>query len=73
MVDATAEHWEPEGARELRAAAWLTEGEAQEVDETVTLVVSSVRAGQISVHFANWLITQLAEEMAARRRERQGR
>lgn len=82
MVDAratggaTAEDWQPEGARELegmRAAAWMTAEETAEVEETIALVVASVRRGDISSHFANWLIKGLAEEKAEAWRLRQER
>lgn len=55
---------------ELDAAGWLTEAERREVEETLELVVDSVRQGHISSRFGDWLIRRLAEEKAAARVER---
>lgn len=62
---ATAERWPP-AAVALRALERyvLTEAEQGYVEEQLALVVTSVHAGQISGHFAGWLITQLAKETA---------
>ncbi len=42
----------------------LNDAEEKHVNEQIALVVTAVRAGQISGHFADWLIKQLAEETA---------
>lgn len=68
--------WVPSGAREIEgmaSAGWLTEDEEREVRETLELVTRSAHRGEISVTFANWLITKLAEERAEAWRARNGR
>ncbi len=62
---ATAERWPP-AAVALRALERyvLTEAEQRYVEEQLALVVETVQARQISGHFADWLIKQIAEETA---------
>lgn len=50
----------------------LTPAEQAEVEGILTLLMNAVRSGQISQHFADWLVTKLAEEKANAWHERQG-
>lgn len=68
-----AEERELEGAATLQAFArgWLTETERLEVEVTVEMLVRLVRRGEMSPHFAAWLINKLADEMVEAWLERQ--
>jgi len=68
----TAATWLP--SRADFAALELSDEDERDVNETMALIVVSVRVGSISPHFANWLVSKLAEEKAeacARRIERE--
>lgn len=65
--------WVPQSAstlEQMMRAGYLTEAEVYEVRGVLDLVISQVRADEMSVHFANWLINKLADEMAAQWCER---
>jgi hypothetical protein len=59
---ATAAEWS-RGALAPLDLFVLTDGEEAWVDQTLDLIVTSVRAGEISGHFAHLMIRQLAEEV----------
>lgn len=51
-------------AQALRDVWGLSEAQAYEVEAVISLVTRAVAEGQISQHFGDWIVRQLAKECA---------